>query len=144
MGFDRSAPLLLGALRFMLVAFPAVFFVKRPALPWKTIVLYGLTISLGQFVFLFTALYVGMPAGLASLVLQAQAFFTVVLAALLLNERVLRHNILGMVIAITGLGLIGLGAQAGSMPVLGFVLTLVAALSWAAATWSSKARVKPT
>src|SRR3546814_7197052 len=62
-------PLLLGALRFTFVAFPAILFVKRPQLPWRIIVLYGLTISLGPFVFLFTAMYVGMPAGLASLVL---------------------------------------------------------------------------
>src|SRR5690606_34026470 len=81
-GLGEIPPLLLGALRFTFVAFPAVFFIKRPALPWRIIFLYGLTISLGQFVFLFTAMSVGMPAGLASLVLQSQAFFTVLIAAL--------------------------------------------------------------
>src|SRR3546814_4700533 len=59
-GLSEVPPLLLGALRFIFVAFPAVFFIRRPLLPWRTIVLYGLTISLGQFVFLFTAMYVGM------------------------------------------------------------------------------------
>src|SRR5690606_35559224 len=87
-GLSEIPPLLLGALRFMLVAFPAVFFVKRPNLPWRIIVLYGLTISVGQFSFLFTAMYVGMPAGLASLVLQSQAFFTILIAAVFLRERV--------------------------------------------------------
>ncbi|AEC21523.1 cysteine/acetylserine efflux protein [Pusillimonas sp. T7-7] len=124
-------PLLLGALRFTFVAFPAILFVKRPQLPWRIIVLYGLTISLGQFVFLFTAMYVGMPAGLASLVLQSQAFFTVLIAALLLGEGVHRHNILGMGVAVLGLVLIQQGAAAGSMTLLGFMLTLLAALSWA-------------
>lgn len=124
-------PLLLGALRFTFVAFPAILFVKRPQLPWRIIVLYGLTISLGQFVFLFTAMYVGMPAGLASLVLQSQAFFTVLIAALLLGEGVHRHNIVGMGVAVLGLVLIQQGAAAGSMTLLGFMLTLLAALSWA-------------
>src|SRR5690606_34772594 len=92
-GLSEVPPLLLGALRFTFVAFPAILFVKRPQMPWRIIILYGLTISLGQFVFLFTAMYVGMPAGLASLVLQSQAFFTVLIAALLLGEGVRRHNI---------------------------------------------------
>jgi len=122
---------LLGALRFTLVAFPAVFFIKRPALPWRIIILYGLTISLGQFVFLFTAMSVGMPAGLASLVLQSQAFFTVLIAALLLGESVRRHNVLGMLVAVVGLVLIHQGADVRTMSMLGFVLTLFAALSWA-------------
>lgn len=131
-GLSEIPPLLLGALRFSFVAFPAVLFIKRPALPWRIIILYGLTISLGQFVFLFTAMYVGMPAGLASLVLQAQAFFTVLMAALFLGETVRRHNVLGMAVAVVGLGFIEQGAAPGSVPILGFVLTLLAALSWAA------------
>ncbi|HEY9571657.1 MAG TPA: EamA family transporter [Pusillimonas sp.] len=131
-GLSEVPPLLLGALRFIFVAFPAVFFIRRPLLPWRTIVLYGLTISLGQFVFLFTAMYVGMPAGLASLVLQSQAFFTVLIAAVLLGEGVRWPNVVGMAVAVAGLVLIERGAAPGSMSVLGFVLTLVAALSWAA------------
>lgn len=131
-GLTEVPPLLLGALRFTLVAFPAIFFIKRPAVAWTTVLWYGLTISLGQFVFLFTALYVGMPAGLASLVLQAQAFFTVLIAAIFMRERVRMHNVLGMAVAVAGLVLISQGAQAGTVPVLGFGLTLLAALSWAA------------
>lgn len=131
LGLDEIPPLLLGALRFTFVAFPAVFLVKRPALPWRIIILYGLTISLGQFVFLFTAMYVGMPAGLASLVLQSQAFFTVLIAALVLGEPVYRHNALGMLVAVAGLAMIHQGALAGSMSAFGFMLTLAAALSWA-------------
>ncbi len=131
-GLSEIPPLLLGALRFSLVAFPAVVFIRRPDLPWRIIVLYGLTISLGQFVFLFTAMYVGMPAGLASLVLQAQAFFTVLMAALFLREKVRIHNVLGMAVAVIGLLLIEQGAMPGSVPILGFVLTLLAAMSWAA------------
>lgn len=125
-------PMLLGGLRFMLVAFPAVFFIKRPALPVLTIVLYGATISLGQFAFLFSALYVGMPAGLASLVMQVQAFFTVIIAAALLHEPLRRHNVFGVTIAALGLVLIHQAAEPGSVPLMGLLFTLLAALSWAA------------
>ncbi|MFT0545271.1 EamA family transporter [Allopusillimonas ginsengisoli] len=131
LGLSEVPPLLLGALRFGLVAVPAVFFIRRPAVPWHIVVLYGLTISLGQFVFLFVAMSVGMPAGLASIVLQSQAFFTVLIAAILMGEGVRWHNVLGMLVAAVGLGLIQAGAASGTMTLTGFMLTLVAALSWA-------------
>ncbi len=131
LGLSEVPPLLLGALRFTFVALPAVFFIRRPQLPWRIIVLYGLTISLGQFVFLFVAMSVGMPAGLASLVLQAQAFFTVLIAAVFMGERLRWNNLLGMAVAAGGLALIELGAAPGTMTLLGFLLTLLAALCWA-------------
>jgi O-acetylserine/cysteine efflux transporter len=129
-GLHGVPPMLLGALRFALAAVPAVFFVKRPNLPWRWLIAYGATISLGQFAFLFSAMYVGMPAGLASLVLQAQAFFTLMFAALFLHERFRLPNVVGLLIAAGGLAVIGM--QGGSaMTLAGFVLTLCAACLWA-------------
>ncbi|MGF6755460.1 EamA family transporter [Paraburkholderia sp. GAS42] len=129
-GLHGVPPMLLGALRFLLAAVPAVFFVKRPRLPLRWLLAYGATISFGQFAFLFTAMYVGMPAGLASLVLQAQAFFTLLFAVMFLHERLRAQNLIGLLIAAGGLALIGL--QGGhSMTVAGFLLTLCAAVSWA-------------
>lgn len=131
-GLTELPPLLLGALRFIFVAFPAILFVPKPQLPWGTIILYGMTISFGQFAFLFTALHVGMPAGLASLVLQAQAFFTVLIAWRIMKEPIHRHNVVGMLIAVAGLFMVHLGSSGqDGMTLLGFVFTLVAALSWA-------------
>ena len=89
-GLDGVPPMLLGALRFTLAAFPAILFIRRPDMPLRWLLAYGLTISLGQFAFLFSAMYAGMPAGLASLVLQAQAFFTLGFAALFIGETVRR------------------------------------------------------
>ncbi|EPD9575335.1 EamA family transporter [Escherichia coli] len=83
-GLHNMPPLMLAGLRFMLVAFPAIFFVARPKVPLNLLLGYGLTISFAQFAFLFCAINFGMPAGLASLVLQAQAFFTIVLGALVI------------------------------------------------------------
>ncbi|MFM0194183.1 EamA family transporter [Paraburkholderia strydomiana] len=129
-GLHGVPPMLLGALRFMLAAFPAIFFVKRPQLPWRWLLAYGMTISLGQFAFLFSAMYVGMPAGLASLVLQAQAFFTLIFAAFFLHERFRLPSVAGLLIAAAGLAVIGM--QGGhAMTLAGFLLTLCAACSWA-------------
>ena len=130
-GLHGVPPMLLGGLRFSLLLFPAIFFVPRPRIPLKWLLAYGASISLGQFAFLFSAIYVGMPAGLASLVLQAQAFFTVVLAALFMHEAIRWHHLAGMLVAALGLVLIGIGAAAGSMSIAGFVLTLCAACCWA-------------
>ncbi|VVD88177.1 EamA family transporter [Pandoraea anhela] len=129
-GLHGVPPMLLGALRFLLAAFPAILFVKRPQVPLRWLIAYGTTISFGQFALLFTAMYVGMPAGLASLVLQAQAFFTLGLAAVCLGERFRAQNIVGLLIAATGLAVIGMQGS-GAMTLIGFVLTLCASLSWA-------------
>ncbi|APA86770.1 EamA family transporter [Paraburkholderia sprentiae WSM5005] len=129
-GLHGVPPMLLGALRFSLAAVPAVFFVRRPQIAWRWLFAYGATISFGQFAFLFSAMYVGMPAGLASLVLQAQAFFTLMFAALFLHERLRLPNVAGLLIAAAGLAVIGLRGG-HTMSLAGFVLTLCAACMWA-------------
>ncbi|EZH77415.1 acetylserine transporter [Ectopseudomonas composti] len=129
-GLHGMPPMLMGALRFMLAAFPAILFVRRPQVPLRWMLAYGMTISLGQFAFLFYAMYVGMPAGLASLVLQSQAFFTLFFATLFLGERLRGSNLFGLLVAASGLVLIGLqGGQA--MTLAGFALTIAAASMWA-------------
>ncbi|SAK72170.1 permease [Caballeronia fortuita] len=129
LGLHGVPPMLLGALRFALAALPAIF-VKRPQIPLRWLFAYGLTISLGQFALLFYGMYVGMPAGLASLVLQAQAFFTLIFASMFLGERIRAANLAGLVIAAAGLALIGMrGGQA--MTAAGFLFTLGASAMWA-------------
>lgn len=129
-GLEDMPPMLLGALRFMLAAFPAILFIKRPQIPLRWLLAYGLTISFGQFAFLFSAMSLGMPAGLASLVLQAQAFFTLLFAVLLLGERLQRANLFGLLVAAAGLLLIGLQGDR-IMTLAGFALTIGAAAMWA-------------
>lgn len=131
-GLNQLPPLLLGALRFSLVALPAVFFVKRPKLPLRWLISYAMTISFGQFALLFSAMYVGMPAGLASLVLQAQMFFTILFAGLFLNEAWRAHHLLSMLIAACGLGLLASQSGDTTMTVTGLALTLSAAACWGA------------
>ena len=80
-GLHDMPPLTFVALRFVAVLVPAIFFVKRPDARWRDILLIGLFLSLGQFGLLYLSLDLGMPPGLASLVVQVQVIFTVVIAA---------------------------------------------------------------
>lgn len=131
-GLHHMPPLLLAGLRFLLVAFPAIFFVARPKVPLTLLLGYGLTISFGQFAFLFCAIKFGMPAGLASLVLQAQAFFTMALGAFVFSERLQRKQLAGIALAIIGvLVLIEASLNGQHIAMSGFILTLAAAFSWA-------------
>jgi O-acetylserine/cysteine efflux transporter len=129
-GVAGVPPLLLGALRFMLAAFPALLFLRPPKVPLRLYLIYGMTISVGQFAFLFSAIHVGMPTGLASLVLQSQSFFTMLLAAWWLKERWQANQMAGLLLAAVGLVLIG-SAHGLSMPLAGFLLTVAAAVMWA-------------
>ncbi|ENA0608750.1 O-acetylserine/cysteine exporter [Enterobacter bugandensis] len=131
-GLHNMPPLMLAGLRFLLVAFPALFFVARPKIPLKLLLGYGLTISFGQFAFLFCAIKFGMPAGLASLVLQAQAFFTIILGAFVFGERLQGKQLVGIALAVFGvLVLIEASLNGQHVALLGFMLTLAAGLSWA-------------
>ncbi len=86
-GVAEAPPLFLTALRFFLAAFPAVLLVPRPDARLIDLAGYGLCIGVGQFGLLFAAIKFGMPAGLASLVIQIQALFTIGLAHVVLGQR---------------------------------------------------------
>ncbi len=135
-GVHDVPPLLLACLRFILAAFPALLFVKKPAVSWPMLVAYGLFLGVGQFGLLFTAIKVGAPAGLSSVILQAQAFFTALLAVFFLGERFRWNNALGLLIAGSGLVLMGWTKTddgLASVPWAGLAMLLVAALMWAVA-----------
>lgn len=131
LGLTEATPMVLGLLRFVAVLFPAVFLVKKPNVAWYWLAAYGLTISFGQFALMFTAIAVGMPTGLTALLLQAQVFFTILMAALIWREPIKGKHWLAMAVAVVGLTLIGIGQHNGAVPLLGLLLVLLAALSWA-------------
>ncbi|WP_082057136.1 EamA family transporter [Psychromicrobium lacuslunae] len=122
-------PFLSLALRFLLVIFPWVFFIKPPKAGWKVVVAIGLTTSLGQFAMLYLGLALGMPVGLAPLVLQAQVLFTALIAMGVLKERPSRMQLIGIALGVLGLAIVGV-ARAQVAPILPFLLTLVAGFSW--------------
>jgi O-acetylserine/cysteine efflux transporter len=115
-----------------------VLFVRPPKLPLRLYLAFGLTMSVGQFAFLFSAIHVGMPSGLASLVLQSQSFFTLLLTVLWLREKWHANQLAGLALAAAGLVLIG-SAHGAAMPLNGFLLTIAAAAMWACGNIVSRA-----
>lgn len=137
LGVGAMPPLLLAALRFLFAALPAVFFIPRPKTDWKNVVGYGFFLGVAQFGLLFAALAIGMPASLASVVMQAQVFFTILFAALLMGERPSRHQAAGGLIACFGLVLIAWPRLTGG-GAIPFLMTVLAAASWGVANIISK------
>jgi O-acetylserine/cysteine efflux transporter len=125
-------PLTLATLRFALAAFPLLVFIKRPRVNWRNLAAYGLLTGAGQFGLLYIAMKRDISPGLASLVIQAQVFFTIAMAALLLRERIHRLQLAALAAAAAGLLVIALHGDAAATP-RGIVLTLASAACWAGA-----------
>lgn len=128
-GLDHFPPLLFSALRFLAAAIPAVFLVGRPKVAWKWIVGVGLVLGVAKFGLLFVGMDAGMPAGLSSLVLQIQAVFTALFAFLLLGERPVRVRLVGMTVALAGIGVAAVD-EGASGPLGAFALVVAAAACW--------------
>ena len=137
-GVADVPPLLLTGLRFLFAALPAVFFVKPPRCAWQWVVAFGLVLGVIKFGLLFVGMKAGMPAGLSSLVLQMQAFFTMGLAFLLLGERPLPVQIGGAVIAAAGIGVIASARAVGGAALGPFAMVLAAAAFWGLANIVTK------
>lgn len=136
-GVDEVPPLLLTSLRYAVAALPAVFFIRRPKVALGILVAYGFAVGVGQFSLLFTAIKLGMPAGLSSLVMQLQAFFTIALAVMFLGERPSLAQLLGALIAFGGIGVIAIERMGGAA-LLPFVMTIGAAAFWGVANIITK------
>lgn len=136
-GVDEVPPLLLTSLRYVVAALPAVFFVRRPKVALGILVAYGFAVGVGQFSLLFSAIKLGMPAGLSSLVMQLQAFFTIALAVLFLGERPSPAQLIGALIAFAGIGVIAL-ERLGGAALLPFAMTITAAACWGVANIVTK------
>lgn len=136
-GLEHFPPVFFAALRFAVIAVPTLLLVPRPDVAWRWLLAYGLGFGTVQFAFLFVAMDLGMPPGLASLVLQASAPFTVLLGALLLRESLVARQVVGIALAVVGLFVIG-AHRAQTVALLPVVLTVLGALGWAFGNLASR------
>lgn len=137
-GLNDFPPLMLCALRFLMAAVPAVFFLRRPDVPWRWIVALGGMLGVVKFGLLFVGMKIGVSAGLASLVLQTQAFFTILLAVFLLGERLTAVRIAAIVVAFSGVAVLMQGADTTELPLTGLLLVILAAVAWGVANLIQK------
>lgn len=128
-GLRDFPPLLFSALRFLTAAVPAIFFVGRPRVAWRWVLAVALFLGVAKFGLLFVGMHAGMPAGLSSLVLQSQVFFTILFAAVVLRERPRPVQLAGMAVAAAGIALIAVDYGVGS-PISALLLVIAGAAAW--------------
>ena len=122
-------PLFLCFLRFGLTALPLSLLIRPRGLSWMKIIPYGIAMFTLQFALLFVGLRLGVAAGLAAIAMQSQVFITIALAAVLLGERIQRHQLIGALIGFGGIVVIALHPGQDISP-WGLPCILLAALCW--------------
>lgn len=130
-------PLFLVGLRFLVIAVPTVMLVPRPEVPVRWLIGYGLGFGTLQFIGLYLGMAAGFPAGLASLVLQSSAPFTVILGMVLLGERLSARRAAGVLTAVLGLALVGF-SRATTTEWWPFALVVLGGLGWALGNIASR------
>jgi O-acetylserine/cysteine efflux transporter len=125
-------PLLLTAIRFILACLPVLFLPRPEGMRLRDLIVVGSTSFLGQYIFLFAAMSLGMPAGLSSVVLQLQVFITILFSILFLGESPKLRQYLGSAVALVGLGTIASTAGAGTgIPAIAIVFCVLSSTVWA-------------
>ncbi|MBD1320747.1 EamA family transporter [Gordonia hankookensis] len=135
LSLSHFPPFFCAALRFAVMAVPVVLFVRFPTVRVRWFLLYAVGFGILQFAFLFVAMNMGMPTGLASLVLQTSAPFTVLLGVLFLRERMSLLQVIGIAVAVAGIIVIGIDrsvhSSLGVAAIVPMLLTVLGGLGWA-------------
>lgn len=122
---DATPPIFFAFLRFLGAA-AFVLVIPRPAVPWPKLLLIGLFLGVGQYGFMFVSMTQGISAGLASLLVHTQAFFTIVIAMVAFSERLHLRQVGALLLALAGLACLAADrAQGGAL--IGLALILIAA-----------------
>ena len=137
LGLSSVDPLILAGIRFTLCALPALFFIKKPDVAWRYIISYGLVFGIGLWGLVNLGIKAGLSAGIASLLLQFSAFFTLLLGSLVFKERLNRYQIAGFTVACSGLICIVFITD-GSVTLTGTLLVLAGAIAWSIANIINK------
>lgn len=136
-GLGDLPPLFFATLRYCFVIIPWIFFLPRPKVLWSHMAAYGILIGVGQIGLMYIALRHDISAGLASVILPTNAFFTIGLSMWIRQEHINPFQIFALSLAATGLCVI-LMNSGHDASVLGVVLTLLAAFCWAVANIVAK------
>ncbi|MBX8485238.1 EamA family transporter [Pseudomonas cichorii] len=137
LGLTSVDPFILAGIRFALCALPAIFFIPKPDVAWRYIIGYGLIFGIGLWGVVNLGIKSGLSAGIASLVLQFSAFFTILLGAWVFKEMVTRYQLAGIGVALCGLLSI-IFIVDGSVTATGLILVLLGAAAWSVANIINK------
>ncbi|QAY86934.1 EamA family transporter [Pseudomonas arsenicoxydans] len=137
LGLTTVDPFILAGIRFTLCALPAIFFIPKPDVQWRYIIGYGLVFGIGLWGVVNLGIKSGLSAGIASLVLQFSAFFTILLGSWIFKETISRFQYAGMGLALCGLLSI-VSIVDGTVTTAGLILVLLGAVAWSAANVMNK------
>ena len=129
-GLNQFPPFTFATLRFLLASLPLLPFFRWPETDWKNVVVYGLLIGAGQFGLMLYAMSGDISPGLASVLIQTQAFFTVALAVYFAGERIGARNIFGLLLCAAGVTIV-IFMGGGEASPIGVALVLGGAFCWA-------------
>lgn len=129
LGVNGVHPLVLTALRFSFAVFPLIFFIKKPDVPWRYLIAYGLSFGVGVWGLTTLSIGAGVSAGMASLLLDMSIVSSLLVGWLCLNETITRNKLLGAGLALLGLALI-MYSEGGAVTGKGLVLVLMASMFW--------------
>lgn len=132
LGLQSVDPFILAGIRFTLCALPLVFFIHFPPAGIGYVAAYGLLFGVGLWGVVNLGIQAGLSAGIASLVLQFSAFFTILLGALAFRESISKYQYAGIAIALIGLALV-ISITDGTATLIGLALVIFGALSWSLA-----------
>ncbi len=129
LGLDHFPPMMIGGFRFLFASIPFIFIFKRPQIPFKHIFIIGMVLTIHTIAFML-ALQKNVGAGMTSILMESQVFFTALLSIVVLHHKMNFQQILSMVLAFSGVVVIGsaIGVESGGM--IGFILLLIAAFLW--------------
>jgi O-acetylserine/cysteine efflux transporter len=121
LALDELPPTLMTTLRFAIAAVPCLF-VRKPDVSWPLLIAISATLFLGQFLAQAFGIAHGVSVGLASVIVQSQALFTVAFAVIAFSEVPTRMQIIGIGVAALGLlmicGTVGYDFSVGAFAVL--------------------------
>lgn len=128
LGLGTIDPFFLASIRFFLTAFPLIFFLPKPDVKLTIIILYGLLFGVGLWGMVNMGIYLGASAGVASLLLQLSAYFTIIFGYLFFAEKLNKIQLAGILVSLFGL-VISIIYKDVSSPVFSLLLVIIAALS---------------
>lgn len=127
--FEAFPPILTAFLRTVAASLPVLVLIRPPRVPLGLFL--GLSVSLAvlQHIAMLLGINLGVPGGIASLLVQSQVFFTTALAYVVLKERPAATQYVGIAVAAAGMAVIAASMQGGGS-LIGFVAVLGCAAAW--------------
>ncbi len=137
MGVTDMPPLMLTALRFLFSAIPAIFIFPKPLIPLRYMAGFGIMLGILMFGLVNSAIKLGMPTGLTSIIMQLQVFVTIMASGIFFGERPKIWQVAGAIIGFAGMGFIGF-SKAEGVATTPLLLLLCATCCWAIANIITK------